>query len=83
MDRVQKIIHKFLRGNATENMKLFMPTLPTKGPAPPVIHCDVEHHSKIINSFYRLSEIMTKLESYIRQDSTDFKLEAKIDSFVS
>ncbi|CAL8123571.1 unnamed protein product [Orchesella dallaii] len=81
MDRVSKIIQKFLCRNASDNMQLFLPTPPSKGSPPSLIHCDVENHKQFIDTFYRLSEVVERLDVLIRREPKDFKLETKMDSF--
>lgn len=60
-----------------------MPAQKAKGPPPPEIYCDIENHVRIVDAFYKLREIMEKLDFYLKQEAVDFKLEAKMESFVS
>lgn len=82
LERVHQVLQKFLQGNATENMKLFMPFPKSKEPVPSV-HCDIEVQQRFINALHRLDEIVNLMDSLIKQDDTDFKVEAKIEHYVS
>lgn len=74
---------RFLDGNASDNMGLFMPAPTTKGPRVPAIRCDVQDHSKAVETFCRLNEVLWKLESFFEHDRKNLQVEKKLQAMVS